>query len=96
MADRGGRELGHPEHTTDVVHPGSHVQLEMGVDSTGDTARNTYSWSCHPFSPFGQGVARDAPRCDAGAIALRLQGGPPHLGAAACHCLPWRWSTRVD
>ena len=51
VAPGAGVERLHAEHATDRVQGGGHVDVQMGVDTTDDSAGSFYDGHGHPFSP---------------------------------------------
>src|ERR1022692_1632683 len=49
----GGVEGLHTEHAADRVQGGGHVDVQVGVDSTDDSAASFYNGHGHPFSLIG-------------------------------------------
>lgn len=65
------------QQATDLVHHGSHVHFQVGVDATSNRARVTYDCHGHPFLfKFCSGWHRR--HGAAGWIVLLQQGDPPH------------------
>jgi hypothetical protein len=70
VAGGSGFEALHPQQPADVVERGSHMHIEVGVDTAGHGApgHGFYDGHRHPFCLNGQGVARAARsvrrRCD--------------------------------
>jgi len=74
----GGKGLD-AEQAADGVHGRRHMDVEVGVDAANHGAFSFYDGHGHPFSSFGQGVARPSPEGVTVVSALRLQGGPSPL-----------------
>jgi hypothetical protein len=53
VAPGAGVERLHTEHSADRVQGGGHVDVQVGVDSTNDSAASFYNGHGHPFSLIG-------------------------------------------
>ena len=79
IAPGGGVERLHTEDTADRIQGGSHVDIQVGVDSTDDGAASFYDRHGHPFFLFSSGVARPSREGVTVISTLFEQGGPSPL-----------------
>ena len=81
-------ELGHAEQAADRVQGRSNVQVQMGVHAAGDPAAGFTIVIAIPSLAFVKGWHALHQVCGGGAIALVVQGGPPHPMVGLCHWSP--------